>query len=100
MSQMTTTLSQTKRWSETQLLSLVPRSDLDLRSLETQFLSSLRHSSWPADRFGTQLLARARSYAQFDFELADLASTSSTVDRISNLRSDDLSVIGRMHDVV
>ena len=49
-------------WCGTQLLSRRVRLDLDLRSRETQLLSNLGHSSWPADRFGTQLLAHSHRY--------------------------------------
>ena len=49
-------------WSRTQLLSHIAPSHLDLRRRETQLLSQLGHSSWPADRFGTKLLAHSHRY--------------------------------------
>ena len=58
----TTILSQTKGWYRTQLLSHIAPSHLDLRHRETQLLSQLGHSSWPADRFGTKLLAHSHRY--------------------------------------
>ena len=54
-------------WCVTQYVSHTLLPDKNLCRRGTLFLSQLRHSSWPADRFGTQLLAHSNRSIQFDF---------------------------------
>lgn len=67
--------------------------DIVLVTVETQFLA--RRPIWDT------VIGTWEKLCAVDFELASVAcSTSITEDRISHFRTNDLSVIGRMHDVV
>jgi len=67
--------------------------DIVLVTVGTQFLAG--RPVWDT------VLGTHTKLCAVDFEFADaVCSTSNPVNRISNLRTNDLSVVGRMHDVV